>query len=570
MPTIPYALPVTLALMLALTGCARHATDTTPPEPEPAPPPVYAPYDTAILADLLAAELAAQRNRLDVSLAYYAEAARRTRSPEVTGQAARLAAYLEEPALALELSERWLQMTPHDTTALEIAALSHISLGDTDAAAAYIDTLLSRDPQGALVRLVAQARGLDAAGNTRLLAALAGLTDRYPDQAPLWYARALHLQLQDNPEAALAATEEALRRQSDHEEALLLKGRLLFELGHRDQSLRHMQRLVRRYPEARRARVLYVRLLLQDGQTRAAFRQLEVLAEQHPDDPDLRYSLALYGMEHGARDQAREVLISLMDSGYREDEIRSFLAQIAEQDGDIDQAIDHYLAIRDPEIALRARVQAARLYQESGRPAEREALMARLRDHYPVHLPTLYAAEAELIGTEDPQAAYTLLDQAVADLPENIELRYARALAAERIDELAQTEADLRFILAQRPDDPDALNALGYTLTDRTDRHEEAYDYIRRALDQKPDNPAILDSMGWVLFNLGRAEEALPYLKRAYEMYPDNEVAAHLGEVLWTLGRQDEARAVWEDAQQREPDGRHVRDTLERLTGQNS
>ena len=559
--TLPPAPVLALTLILALTGCARQAPDSTPAPPAVAQVPVYAPYDTAVLADLLIAELAAQRNQLDVSLDYYARAARDTRSPQVTGQAARLAAYLEQPALALALSEHWLTLDPTDTTPLEIAALSHISLGDTDA-------LLARDPQEGLLRLVTQARGLDQGGNTRLLIALASLTDRYPDQAPLWYARALHLQLQDNPEAALTSVDEALRRQPDHEEALLLKGRLLFELGHQDQALRHMQRLVRKYPQARRARVLYVRLLLEDGQTDNAFRELSVLAEQFPEDRDIRYSLALYGLEHGARERSREVLEALMEDGYREDEIRGFLAQLAEQEGEVDEAIEHYIAIRDPELALRARVQAARLYQEHDRPEEREALMARLRDHYPAQLPVLYSAEAELMADQDPEGAYALLEAALTELPDDLELRYARALIAERLDRLDQAEADFRYILAEQPDDPHALNALGYTLTDRTDRHEEAYGYIRRALTLRPDSPAIMDSMGWVLFNMGRAEDALPYLEQAYTMFPDDEIAAHLGEVLWSLGREDDARAVWQESLQREPDGRYVREVLNRLTGQ--
>ena len=557
-----------LLLALLLSGCASRTTAPTPlieTAEKPSEPRATAPYDTTVIADLLLAELAAQRNQLDVSLGYYTQTARRTRSPEVTGQAARLAAYLEDPALALEMSERWLTLAPGDTTAMEIAALAHVSLGDADAAARYIDTLLATDPDTALVRLVTQARNLDQAGNTELLAALAQLTDRYTEQAALWYARALHLKMAGELEAALEANDQALRRQPKHEDALMLKGRLLSELGRNNEAQRHMRRLVRQYPEARRVRVLYVRLLLESGEDEEAFRQLETLARQHPDDQDLRLSLALYGLEHGARERSIAVLRKLVEEGYREDEINGYLAHAAEADGQTEIAIGHYLAIRDPDMALRARVQAARLYQESGDTANSQALMADLRDHYPAQLPLLYAAEAEMLSEENPEAALTLLDEALGELPDSVELLYARALASERLDQLDRTEADLRRILTLRPEDPDALNALGYTLTDRTDRHEEAFSYIERALAQRPDNPAIMDSMGWVLFNLGRPEEALIYLEQAYALYPDDEIAAHLGEVLWSLGYEAEARDIWADSLQREPDGRHVRQVMERL-----
>ena len=112
-----------------------------------------------------------------------------------------------------------------------------------------------------------------------------------------------------------------------------------------------------------------------------------------------------------------------------------------------------------------------------------------------------------------------------------------------------------------------ALNALGYTLADRTDRHQEALRYISRALEQRPDDPAVMDSMGWVLYRLGRPDEALPHLQQAWELFPDPEVASHLGEVLWVLGQQDEARRIWRDAMQRKPDNKQVPAAVERLTG---
>jgi Flp pilus assembly protein TadD len=99
-----------------------------------------------------------------------------------------------------------------------------------------------------------------------------------------------------------------------------------------------------------------------------------------------------------------------------------------------------------------------------------------------------------------------------------------------------------------------ALNALGYTLADRTDRHREAYDYIEKALERAPENAAIIDSMGWVLHKLGRNEEALGYLEQAWALIRDPEVAAHIGDVLWALGRREEARTFIAEAMTLFPD----------------
>jgi len=72
-------------------------------------------------------------------------------------------------------------------------------------------------------------------------------------------------------------------------------------------------------------------------------------------------------------------------------------------------------------------------------------------------------------------------------------LLYGRALLAEKLGRLDVLERDLRAILAREPENALALNALGYTLADRTTRYEEALDLITRALAQWPKDPAVLD-----------------------------------------------------------------------------
>ena len=88
------------------------------------------------------------------------------------------------------------------------------------------------------------------------------------------------------------------------------------------------------------------------------------------------------------------------------------------------------------------------------------------------------------------------------DDPENIELLYFRAMTGQRFGYLERLEEDLRTIISIEPDNADAINALGYTLTDQTDRHEEALELIEKALAINPDEAAFIDSMGWVQYRL--------------------------------------------------------------------
>lgn len=555
------------AALLVLAGCSQMPSQPAQ-EPAPTPPPRDLPpieYDGETLGDLLVAESAAQRQSLRVTMAYYARAAETTHDPEIIGQATKLATYLEEHQQARDLAGLWLQRQPDNADALRLAALADIQLDRSEQATESIDRLLAVHGSEALIPLVSEARNLDESDNQRLLKALSGLAERYPDQAPLWYARALDRRQQSDLDGALDAVETALDRDPDHREAELLRAQILFEQGRRDKALGELRGIVDDAPEARRPRVAYVRLLLAAGRYDQAGEQLSFLAEQNPRDLDLQYSLALLALESGATDSAEAALEELLSQGYRPNEMRLHLGQAAEQRGDTDGAIDYYLKVKGGE-SLQAQVQAARLMYGEGRGDQAHALITSLTHQYPEQATLLWISEADMRAANgDPASALSLLDRALKTAPDTPELLYARAMTAGSLENYDAMEADLRRVLEQRPGDPAALNALGYTWADQGVRLEQAHEMIRRALEQQPNDPAILDSMGWVLYRLGRPEDALPFLRRAYAQFPDPEVSAHLGEVLWVLGEEDDARRVWATALEQSPEAEPILEALQRL-----
>jgi Flp pilus assembly protein TadD len=176
-------------------------------------------------------------------------------------------------------------------------------------------------------------------------------------------------------------------------------------------------------------------------------------------------------------------------------------------------------------------------------------------------------AEAQLLrDANDNQGAYDVLVLALKEHPDSPELLYDTAMVAERLDRIDDAEARLRRVVELKPDDAQSLNALGYTLVDRTTRYAEGLALIERANKLSPDDPFIMDSMGWALFRLGRLQEAETYLRRALAERPDAEIAAHLGEVLWAKGDRDMARAIWQPQLESNPDNAVLKETVRRLS----
>jgi tetratricopeptide (TPR) repeat protein len=178
----------------------------------------------------------------------------------------------------------------------------------------------------------------------------------------------------------------------------------------------------------------------------------------------------------------------------------------------------------------------------------------------------LVQAEGDLLNSEKRhEEAMAVYDKALADGVYNPDLLYARAMTAEKLGRIDLLEKDLREILSKDPKNIQALNALGYTLADRTQRYTEAYDLIKQALNLSPNDFFIVDSMGWVMYRLGRHEEALEYLQKALKQRQDPEIAAHLYEVLWVMGKQEEANKVWDTAKRSNPDSDLLNHVKERL-----
>jgi len=162
--------------------------------------------------------------------------------------------------------------------------------------------------------------------------------------------------------------------------------------------------------------------------------------------------------------------------------------------------------------------------------------------------------------------SYELLSEALTEFPDSDALRYQKALLADTLGYWSITENELQVLLQKDPENPQYLNALGYTLLVRTQRLDEAMGYIESAYEKADSDPAIIDSLGWGFFLKGEFEQSSYYLKKAWSILPDAEIAAHYGESLWKQRHYKEALDVWKSALETSPDTPLFLDTIKRLS----
>ena len=248
-------------------------------------------------------------------------------------------------------------------------------------------------------------------------------------------------------------------------------------------------------------------------------------------------------------------------------------ARLLEGLGQYDLANAAYSAISPDDPSFHAaELGRAEVLRDAGRDDAAIEVLEALTRNYP-DLPEVFATKGDTLRqTERYDEAIAAYSRAL-DLYDDAEnakwfVYYTRGIAHHQVDQWPEAESDFRAALSLRPEQPQILNYLGYSLVERGEKMDEALDMIEIAAAALPENGAIVDSLGWVLFQMGDYDGAVVHLERAASLEPvDPVINDHLGDALWAVGREIEARFQWQRALSFDPDeaeAERIRDKLAR------
>ena len=515
---------------------------------------------------VLAGEFALQHGDDKAAAADYARAAMASRDPKIAQRAVELNLAVYDERQSSALLERW-QSLGADPRAIAgaRAQLAMLQGNRAEAEKQFAILLASHDPDDwrAFGRALVGARDPALAGV--LLETLAP-PQRMPADEKLWVAFSqLGEKLGRHAYARELADRAAVK--FGGEASLLWAAQLKLSSGDHAGARSLFAHALAKNPKDTALRMAYAAVLFSDGDGQGAQR---VLA-QGPQDARTWAARVAYA----ARAKDKATLANLYSQLKRapadvRDDSAFLLGQLAELLGRDDEALAWYAQVGDEDDhAFDAQARTAVLLDRHGKTQQARESARRLQQDYaddPDHLRAAYQLEAELYErTDDYRQAADVYARGLHALPDDAELLYGRGLAEAEDGDTAAGIADLRRLLALKPDDVDAMNALGYTMAD-TDQHlDEATGLLRKALAAKPDQPAIVDSWGWLQYRLGHLDDAEKNLRRAWGMSKDADIGVHLGEVLWKRGKQDEARKVFAQVRKLDPDNKGLRAALERL-----
>lgn len=127
------------------------------------------------------------------------------------------------------------------------------------------------------------------------------------------------------------------------------------------------------------------------------------------------------------------------------------------------------------------------------------------------------------VKTQNHELAIALIQDALEKYYPDIHLKNMLAYAYSETRKYKEAISVYAEVLKKEPENPTALNGMGYCLMEYFSRNQAGLDFCLKALKISPNDPAVLDSVGWGYYKLGQYKEAELYLKQAFEILPEDE-----------------------------------------------
>jgi tetratricopeptide (TPR) repeat protein len=536
------------------------------------------PQDAQALFQMMISEIAVQRGMAEPAFRSYIELAQKSGDARFAKRAAEIAFAERSLERTLEAVRLWVKLAPSDMEAANTLLGLLLEGGRIAEAEPLMAARVAKTADKVTAIEEIQRSLVRVPDRPAAFAMFARIAEPYKSQAGVRLSLARAALLAEDIDRALVETRAALKLDPKSEPAVLMTAQLLVTKSP-DESAKVLNEFLKRNPGSLPVQVAHARALAAAKQWDAARGAINATIDANPENLDVLFTsaqIAVQARETALAERTLRRYLELAKQHQSEHErdhdeqhvAAAFaLAQLLDDERRSAEAIEVLGSISSSEdqyVAAQARI--ARVLAKDGRIDDARTLLHAVPADSEADQLQLIAAETQILrDARQFQAAFDVLDAALKAKPDQPDLIYDYAMAAEKVDRLDDMERALRHLIQLRPNDGHAYNALGYSLADRSMRLDEALVLLEKANSLLPDDAYILDSVGWVNYRKGKLERAVEFLKLAYEKRPDAEIAAHLGEVLWVAGQHDQASALWRAAHDRDPNNEILVETLARL-----
>ena len=491
-----------------------------------------------MLYEFLLGDIALQRGRPEMAAQAYLDLAKTTRDPRVARRAAQLAFESRQMDKSLEAFGLWQELEPSAPLANQMLLSLFLSSGKYQEARPQVAQMLAAAPKSPgnvfmlIHSLLTRAQDKNAA-----LAWIVDVAKPYPNVAEAHWAVAQLASAANKKTLALSEIELAVKLRPEWDMAVMFEVQLLLP-NEPERALAQLQKFTEAHPENKDVRLFYARAMLEQKRYAESRVQFQKLLAADPDNNELAFAVALLSLQMGELERAEKELLETLARGKKDAEtVHYYLGQLNEAKKADATALEHYRQVVAGDYVYSAHLREAYLLNKADKLDEARAALKSAPVTDDQQKITLVLIDAQMLrDAKRFDTSYQVLVDALKTFPNQPQMLFEVAMAADKVGKPEVFEQALRKLLQVVPDHAQANNALGYSFLERNIHIEEGMKLVEKAYQIEPDDPAITDSVGWGYYRLGKLDKSAEFLRRAFAANPDPEIAAHLGEVLWAQG----------------------------------
>ena len=389
---------------------------------------------------------------------------------------------------------------------------------------------------------------------------LKALLEKSSDSALAYYYLGKSYEQMKLPREALGYYRRVIELKPDFEPVYLDIGLSFEAQGDRTEAIRSFESLLQINPHNFSVMQHLVQLYIQEKRLDGALKMLNILVSRGVGGLDTRRKAGLVYLELEQYDNAIREFEFILAQEPKASQVRFYLASALEDKGEHHRAIEEFSKI--PPDAFNytdALGHIAYLYLDEGEGDKGVALLkeaiAANSSKFDIYL--------HLAGVYEGQKRFReALDTLIAiegNFPNDPRIHFRIGILYDKLGERDKLIERMKKTLAMTPDDPQALNYLGYTYVEMGINLDEALALLKKAVSLRPNDGFILDSLGWAYYKLKRYRDAVSELERAAEIVTDDPtIKDHLADAYLAIHDFKNAIRLYRQVLQMEPDRKDI------------
>ena len=411
-------------------------------------------------------------------------------------------------AHATEAFDQAIAVDPKFLPARYYRASVALARGNVEAAKQDLEQVITANPRATLSYIRLAQIAADFGDQNGAIAALNRAIKAVPDDPAPRLALARYYASVKRFQDAQASLAAVLRMQPENADAVALQGQLQLSQGNPAQAIGTFRAIVQKNANAPEAYLLLARAQLAMKDFAGAEQSVSKAADLVPASLQVRSTLIDVQIAAGKNDAAVATAQALQK---------------------VNPGVDTDILLSNTLFRVKRTRDAEALLEKSmaSKPDARFVLgMARME-----------------AGSGDTKKANALMTGWLSKHPDDYAIRSARANLLISTGDEAGARREYEDLLKRNPDDPMALNNLGWLL--QKENIVRALDLLARAERIAPRSPEIVDTYGWLKFQHRDVQGALPLIQRAHDLSPnDGAIAYHLVLALDAAGKRSEAKTL--------------------------